>query len=111
MNRHGLIDSNMSLDAGVALGDAPAMTMQPYQIYIERTDAAKNMARFYAMALSTTLFGEACLTRRWGRIGASGQFKTHRFAEEDEAVRLFLRILRRKRARGYRPRLALAVQA
>lgn len=86
------------------------MNTQPYQIYIERTDAAKNMARFYAMALSTTLFGEACLTRRWGRIGASGQFKTHRFADEEEAVRLFLRILRRKRARGYRPNFPVSVQ-
>jgi predicted DNA-binding WGR domain protein len=84
------------------------MTKQPYRIYVERTDATKNMARFYTMALSTTLFGEACLTRRWGRIGASGQFKTHRFAEEDEAVRLFLHILKRKRARGYRPRFPLA---
>ena len=100
----------MSLDAGIAFGDAAAMNAQPYQIYVERTDATKNMARFYAMAVSTTLFGEACLTRRWGRIGASGQFKTHRFAEEKDAVRLFLRILRRKRARGYRPRFLFTAQ-
>lgn len=110
MNRCVRIDSNLSLDGGLTLGDAAVMTTQPYQIHIERTDSAKNMARFYAMALSTTLFGEACLTRRWGRIGASGQLKTHRFAEEEEAVRLFLRILRRKRARGYRPRFPFPEQ-
>lgn len=91
------------------LRDAAAMSKQPYNIYIERTDTAKNMARFYAMAVSTTLFGEACLTRRWGRIGAIGRYKTHCFTEEAEAVRLFLHILKRKRARGYRPRFPLSV--
>ncbi|MEY9606927.1 putative DNA-binding WGR domain protein [Bradyrhizobium japonicum] len=49
------------------------MIAQPYQLYIERSDASKNMARFYAMAIEPTLFGDICLTRRWGRIGAQGQ--------------------------------------
>ena len=110
MNQFIRIDSNKSLDAKRPRRDPATMTTQPYQIYIERTDAARKMARFYTMALSTTLFGEACLTRRWGRIGASGQLKTHRFAEEEEAVRLFLRILRRKRARGYRPKFPFSAQ-
>ena len=94
----------MSLDALAVIGDSMNMVTQPYQLYIERTDAAKNMARFYALALSTTLFGEACLTRRWGRIGGAGQIKIHQFPDEQEAVRLFLHLLKRKRSRGYRPR-------
>ncbi|WP_353622806.1 WGR domain-containing protein [Aliirhizobium terrae] len=61
------------------------------------------MARYYAMDISVTLFGQACLTRRWGRIGSSGQSKQHIFDHEQEAVSLFLDILRQKRGRGYRP--------
>lgn len=81
------------------------MIVQPYHLYVERTDAARNMARFYAMDISPTLFGQACLTRRWGRIGARGQSKLHVFTKEEEAVELFLELLRQKRARGYRPRV------
>lgn len=79
------------------------MISQPYQLYVERSDVLKNMARYYAMEISTTLFGELCLTRRWGRIGTSGQSKLHIFENEEEAVLLFLDILRQKRCRGYRP--------
>lgn len=79
------------------------MLSQPYQLYIERTDATKNMARFYALAIEPTLFGTPCLTRRWGRIGTNGQALVHHFDREEDAVRMFLDLLRTKRARGYRP--------
>ncbi|MBY3617810.1 WGR domain-containing protein [Rhizobium bangladeshense] len=104
MNRSQLFDSHMSLDVSLARDDDVNMIKQPYQIYIERTDAAKNMARFYALQISVSLFGETCLTRRWGRIGTSGQMMVHHFGREEEAVRLFLDLTRQKRARGYRPR-------
>ncbi|WP_420408104.1 WGR domain-containing protein [Hoeflea sp.] len=80
------------------------MIAQPYHIYIERTEPAKNMARFYAMQISRTLFGEACLTRTWGRIGRRGQSKMHHFESEHEAVNVFLELMRQKGNRGYRPR-------
>jgi predicted DNA-binding WGR domain protein len=51
---------------------------------------------------SDPLFGEICLTRRWGRIGAQGQMKIQHFAREQDAVTTFLDLLRRKRSRGYR---------
>ena len=35
------------------------------------TDPARNMARFYTMALQPTLFGEWALLREWGRIGSA----------------------------------------
>lgn len=79
------------------------MIAQPYQLYVERTDRTKNMARYYAMSIEPTLFGDACLTRRWGRIGSRGQQLVHHFDREEEAVRLFLDLLRQKRVRGYRP--------
>ncbi|WP_339765561.1 WGR domain-containing protein [uncultured Hoeflea sp.] len=80
------------------------MIVQPYRIYIERTEASSNMARYYAMEISATLFGDACLTRSWGRIGRRGQSKMHHFENENDAVDLFLDLMRRKRKRGYRPR-------
>ncbi|QDG94490.1 WGR domain-containing protein (plasmid) [Rhizobium sp. NIBRBAC000502774] len=103
MNRSGLTDSNVWLDAASAIDDSVGMIAQPYQLYIERKDASINMARYYAMDISETLFGETRLMRRWGRIGARGQSKAHIFQCEEEAVLLFLDLVRQKRTRGYRP--------
>jgi predicted DNA-binding WGR domain protein len=97
----------MSLDVAALCHDHAGMISQPYQLYVERTDPARNMARYYAMEIEQTIFGEACLTRRWGRIGKRGQEKQHIFEREEEAVRLFLNLLRQKRARGYRPKTTL----
>jgi predicted DNA-binding WGR domain protein len=104
MNRLGAIDSKLSLDVGSRTRESVNMIAQPYRLYIERKDAAKNMARFYAMSIEPTLFGDVCLVRRWGRIGARGQRMEHSFTREEEAVALFLSLLRQKRRRGYRPR-------
>lgn len=62
------------------------------------------MARFYALSIEETLFGQARLVRRWGRIGSQGRAVQHSFDNEAEAVRLFLELLRAKRMRGYQPR-------
>jgi predicted DNA-binding WGR domain protein len=88
----------------IAAGDSTAMLAQPYHLYVERTDAGRNMARFYTLAIEPTLFGTPCLTRRWGRIGTSGQTMVHHFDREEDAVSFFLDLLRAKRARGYRTR-------
>lgn len=77
------------------------MMTQRYQLYIEKTDRTKNMARFYAMSIEPDLFGNACLIRRWGRIGTNGKMMVHSFEAEDDAVELFLELLRRKKGRGY----------
>jgi predicted DNA-binding WGR domain protein len=103
MNRTGPTDSKHSLDRCRVIDDSSVMLTQPYHLYIERTNAAKNMARYYALEISTTLFGDTCLTRRWGRIGFSGQTMAHHFEDERDAVRLFLALTRQKRSKGYRP--------
>jgi predicted DNA-binding WGR domain protein len=92
------------LDVIPGIGDPDLMISQPYHLYVERTDAAKNMARYYAMSIEPNLFGDICLLRTWGRIGAKGQTMIHHFGREEEAVELFLDLLRQKRKRGYRPR-------
>lgn len=86
------------------------MIAQHYRLYIERHDPDQNMARFYALSIEETLFGQACLVRRWGRIGTRGRMVQHSFDNEREAVGLFLQLLRTKRLRGYRPRPHLDTQ-
>lgn len=79
------------------------MIAQPYYLYVERIDRAKNMCRFYTLAIQPTLFGHASLLRCWGRVGCRGQQKIQLFDREDEAVELFLNLLSEKRKKGYRP--------
>jgi predicted DNA-binding WGR domain protein len=104
MNRSSPTDSKLSLDRAAETREPATVIKQPYQIYIERSDRQKNMARFYAMAIEPTLFGEISLTRRWGRIGSRGQVLIQHFGNERDAVETFLHLTRRKRQRGYRPR-------
>jgi predicted DNA-binding WGR domain protein len=101
MNRWSSTDSKQSLDAVSRKRDSVTMIAQHYHLYVERTDVEKNMARFYAMAIEPNLFGEACLTRRWGRIGTRGQTMIHHFEQEKDAVILFLDLVRTKKSRGY----------
>jgi predicted DNA-binding WGR domain protein len=70
-------------------------------LHLERIDAARNMWRYYELALQPTLFGEHALVRTWGRIGTSGQRKTMTFSELGEAKRAFNRLEASKRRRGY----------
>jgi len=58
MNRSDEIDSYLSLDGIRRAGEYAAMLTQPYQLYVERIDKARNMARYYAMAIEPGLFGE-----------------------------------------------------
>jgi predicted DNA-binding WGR domain protein len=78
------------------------MLTKNYFLYVERHDRARNMSRYYALEITRTLFGDICLTRRWGRIGTTGQSKAHHFVDEMTAVELFLEMTAKKRARGYR---------
>jgi len=105
MNRLPAPDSKKSLDLKIEERDSVPMIAQPYRLYVERMDPRKNMARFYAMSIEATLFGDVCLTRRWGRIGARGQAMQHHFTKEEDAVQLFLELLRSKRVRGYGPQM------
>lgn len=84
------------------------MISQPYHLYVERSNASRNMARYYAMSIEPNLFGDVCLLRKWGRIGSKGQMMVHHFGREEEAVELFLDLLRQKLTRGYRPRASLS---
>jgi predicted DNA-binding WGR domain protein len=53
-------------------------------LVLNRVDAARNMARFYAMSIEPTLFGGRSLVRNSGRTGTRGRYKIELF--EDEAA-------------------------
>ncbi len=70
-------------------------------LYLRRVDPARNMARFYGLAIQPTLFGGASLLRNWGRIGTKGRAMMETFDEDLRAGEAFARLERRKRRRGY----------
>jgi predicted DNA-binding WGR domain protein len=73
----------------------------PAPFHGERRDAARNMARFYGLTIEPTLFGDACLVRRWGRIGTRGQMKAMTFTRLEEAEASLAALRQRKLRRGY----------
>lgn len=74
-------------------------------LILRRTDPQRNMARFYAMSLETSLFGDIVLKRRWGRIGTHGRVRSDWFATPDAATERMAAIAAVKTRRGYRPYL------
>jgi predicted DNA-binding WGR domain protein len=103
MNRCSRIDSNLSLDAPGEAGHPARMTTHAYQLYCQRIDETRNMARYYALSIQPTLFGEIAVMRSWGRIGKAGGEKSEIFSSEHQAISHFLALARRKRKRGYVP--------
>lgn len=71
-------------------------------IILRKRDAKINMARFYALDLQPSLYGEIILVRRWGRIGTYGQRREDWFADAAAAAAALADILRAKTRRGYR---------
>ncbi|MCW0021333.1 WGR domain-containing protein [Rhizobium sp. BT-226] len=74
-----------------------------YQLYCHRIDASRNMARYYALAIRPTLFGEIAVVRSWGRIGRAGGEMTEVFGTDKDAISRFLELVLQKRKKGYRP--------
>jgi predicted DNA-binding WGR domain protein len=70
-------------------------------IYLTKIDPAKNMARFYALDVQPTLFGEWALLKEWGRIGSAGRLVSCRFASEREAALAMAEHLEAKLRKGY----------
>jgi predicted DNA-binding WGR domain protein len=70
-------------------------------INLTRTDASRNMHRFYALQLGRTLFGEWLLVAEWGRIGSPGRVKQETFASRAQAQAALSKRLSVKIRRGY----------
>lgn len=55
------------------------------------------MARYYALAIRPTLFGEIAVVRSWGRIGKAGGEMTEVFGNDNDAISRFLELVLQKR--------------
>lgn len=76
----------------------------PEPVRLTRHDPDRNMARFYALTLEPTLFGEVALLRTWGRIGTRGQVMMETFSGMAEAHVARAKLERTKLRRGYSER-------
>ncbi len=71
-------------------------------IVLTKIDREQNMARFYALDVQPTLFGEFVLVKEWGRIGRGGQKRSAYFASEAEAEEAFNFAFKQRQRRGYK---------
>lgn len=77
------------------------MDTDPAPLHLHRFDAARNMARFYALSLAPTLWGEVALVRRWGRIGTAGRQAIDTHPDAEAALAALHRLAGIKTRRGY----------
>ena len=80
-------------------------------IMLRRTDAERNMHRFYALGLMPTLFGEWALIAEWGRIGSPGRVQRSTYADEVSAMKALASRLAEKSRRGYRSAVTTLVRS
>lgn len=73
------------------------------QILLQRRDCARNVARFYVLAIEPSLYGNAVLVPAWGRIGSLGRQRLDLYASASEAGEALEAWLARKVRRGYAP--------
>jgi predicted DNA-binding WGR domain protein len=66
-----------------------------------RCDPARNMRRFYVLAVHADLVTGWSLVREWGRIGRPGRVRIEAFPELEQAQAAGARIEHKKRRRGY----------
>lgn len=69
---------------------------------LRRVDASRNMARFYALGVERTLFGEFALVREWGRIGCLGRRRSVIYPTLADAEAALAKLRHIKERRGYR---------
>lgn len=69
--------------------------------HLHRIDPARNMARFYRISSTPSLFGDICLVREWGRIGKPGRIRIDLYERAEEAIAAREALSLVKRQRGY----------
>ena len=75
--------------------------MDQSSLLLRRIDAQRNMARYYALSIEPTLFGDVAVVRRWGRLGCHGRQIIEICADRAAACRAMERYAKAKRRRGY----------
>jgi predicted DNA-binding WGR domain protein len=70
-------------------------------IHLHRIDPARNMARYYRLTSTPSLFGDICVVREWGRIGRPGRMRIDLYEKVEVASAAWHALERAKRRRGY----------
>jgi len=72
-------------------------------LYFRHIDLEKNRRRHYLLTVQRDLLGHLVVTRRWGRLGASGWQGSQTTPVETPAAAAALvrRVLQRRRQHGY----------
>ena len=69
---------------------------------LEKINPGRRQKRFYLLLVTQTLFGEWCLIREWGRIGAAGGQKRREYhTTEEGALTALANMKAAKLRRGY----------
>lgn len=69
------------------------------ELHWQAVDPARNVARDYRLYVTRDLFGWTIVERRWGRIGARGQYIVHSYPNEQSAE-LIIAAIRKRRERS-----------
>jgi predicted DNA-binding WGR domain protein len=69
--------------------------------HLHRIDPARNMARYYRLSTTPSLFGDICIVREWGRIGRPGRIRIDLYEKVEDANAARSALERTKRRRGY----------
>jgi len=83
-------------------------------VTLRRTDATRNMHRYYRLDIQPDLFGHWCCIREWGRVGGAGQTRSIPYPTPDAASAALERQRHAKERRGYevlRPEIAWREEA
>jgi len=71
------------------------------EMYLEKYDPDKNLARYFRMSIIPNLFGEWTLQREWGRIGQSNHVRLDLFRDKAKAERALSALEGAKQRRAY----------
>jgi predicted DNA-binding WGR domain protein len=69
--------------------------------YLEHVVPTENKARFFAVVVEPSVFGDWTVFREWGRIGQGGTVRTSAHATLAEAVGTARRLIGTKARRNY----------
>ena len=85
------------------------MTLPPSgnKVVLTRIRPTKNERRFYAVSITSDLFGNVLIVRNWGRIGTGGHMRHDTHDTFSSALVEADRIVRSKRKRGYAPSIGI----
>lgn len=71
------------------------------RLRLQRIRPQKNERRFYAVTVTTDLFGQVVLVRNWGRVSTGGRLRWDLYTDLSAAETSLRDLARRKRQRGY----------